>query len=122
MYDITDHESFVKVRKWVRELRNIVGNEISIVIAGNKYDLQKKRAVPEEEALQFVPEPAALSPNSRRIPTNALFPWTLRYAEDVGAKHIYTSAKTNMNLEEAFTELATRKSSVSLCLSGRYKG
>ena len=51
MYDITDFESFAKVQKWVKELRSIVGNDIAIVIAGNKFDLEKQRAVPEADAL-----------------------------------------------------------------------
>mmetsp|Transcript_37980 Transcript_37980/g.65534 ORF Transcript_37980/g.65534 Transcript_37980/m.65534 type:complete len:220 (+) Transcript_37980:97-756(+) len=82
VYDITDHESFTKVRKWVRELRSIVGNDIAIVIAGNKYDLAKNRAVQEADALA--------------------------YAESVGAAHIYTSAKQNKGLDESFGELTTR--------------
>ena len=45
-------ESFTKVRKWVRELRSIVGNDIAITIAGNKCDLEKSRAVSEDEALK----------------------------------------------------------------------
>lgn len=83
VYDITSHESFVKVRTWVRELRSIVGNDISIVIAGNKVDLQSRRAVNEAEALE--------------------------YAKSVGAAHIYTSAKANTGLEEVFSQLTSSK-------------
>lgn len=36
VYDITDEQSFQKVRTWVRELRRIVGDDIQICIAGNK--------------------------------------------------------------------------------------
>jgi Ras-related protein Rab-21 len=36
----------------VKELRKIVGNEISIAIAGNKIDLEKNRHVNEEEAVR----------------------------------------------------------------------
>mmetsp|Transcript_22788 Transcript_22788/g.23012 ORF Transcript_22788/g.23012 Transcript_22788/m.23012 type:complete len:206 (+) Transcript_22788:104-721(+) len=82
VYDITDIESFNKVRKWVRELRKIVGEEIVIVIAGNKVDLEKNRAVQETEAIQ--------------------------YAQSVGATHFCTSAKTNRGLEDVFNDL-TRK-------------
>lgn len=82
VYDITDFESFTKVRKWVRELRGIVGNDISIVIAGNKCDLAKNRAVPEEDAL--------------------------KYAESVGATHFYTSAKTNTGMDDTFNTLTTK--------------
>ncbi|KAI9920573.1 hypothetical protein PsorP6_001447 [Peronosclerospora sorghi] len=82
VYDITDVESFHKVRTWVRELRRIVGDDISICIAGNKSDLHRNRKVPEEEAK--------------------------RYAESVGAAHFNTSAKLNRGLEEVFVELTRR--------------
>lgn len=52
VYDITDAESFSKVKNWVKELRKIVGSDITIVIAGNKIDLEKNRAVNEQEAVQ----------------------------------------------------------------------
>uniref|UniRef100_A0A7S3JUZ0 Ras-related protein Rab-21 n=1 Tax=Aureoumbra lagunensis TaxID=44058 RepID=A0A7S3JUZ0_9STRA len=82
VYDITDYESFKKVRKWVRELRQIVGADICITIAGNKVDLEKQRAVPAEEATS--------------------------YAQSVGADHVYTSAKQNKGLDDAFTALSQR--------------
>ena len=82
VYDITDSESFVKVRKWVKELRKIVGNDINIVIAGNKIDLESKRQVDEREVME--------------------------YARSVNATHFYTSAKKNVGLEECFTDLATK--------------
>ena len=39
VYDITDRDSFTKVRHWVKELRKIVGQAIVLVIAGNKADM-----------------------------------------------------------------------------------
>ena len=80
VYDITDKESFNKVRKWVKELRKIVGTDIIIVIAGNKIDLVKQSNVPEDEART--------------------------YADTVEASHFYTSAKSNKGLDEVFLELA----------------
>jgi len=82
VYDITDAESFTKVRKWVRELRKIVGEDIAIAIAGNKVDLEKNRHVSEADALS--------------------------YAETVGATHFHTSAKLNKGLDEVFLELAKK--------------
>ena len=49
VYDITDAESFNKVKKWIKELRKIVGNDIVIVIAGNKVDLERNRQVDEKQ-------------------------------------------------------------------------
>jgi len=79
VYDITDRDSFKKVRHWVKELRKIVGKDIVLCIIGNKIDLEKKRQVDKDEAIQ--------------------------YAEQVGAVHMLASAKTGANVEQSFLEL-----------------
>jgi Ras-related protein Rab-21 len=79
VYDITDRDSFTKVRKWVTELRRIVGRNIVLVIAGNKSDLMKRCQVDLDEAKT--------------------------YAESVGAAHVLVSAKSGKNVEQAFLEI-----------------
>jgi len=79
VYDITDRDSFTKVRHWVKELRKIVGKDIVLVIAGNKADMEKNRQVNDAEAKE--------------------------YAESVGALHITCSAKSGKGVETAFLEL-----------------
>lgn len=80
VYDITDRDSFTKVRNWVKELRKIVDGEgIVLVIAGNKADLEKKRQVDPDEAQ--------------------------KYADSVGAIHMLVSAKSGNNVEAAFLEI-----------------
>jgi len=79
VYDITDRDSFTKVRHWVKELRNVVGKKIVLVIAGNKADLEKQRQVNDEEAKE--------------------------YAASVGAIHMMCSAKNGKGVEEIFLEL-----------------
>ena len=41
VYDITDEDSFQKVKVWVKELRRMVGADICLVIAANKADLER---------------------------------------------------------------------------------
>ena len=95
VYDITDVDSFARVKNWVKELRKIVGDDISICIAGNKKDLQKNAHVSMEEADA--------------------------YAASVGAQHIRTSAKLNQGVNEVFLALVQSafsrvlRSSFSLC-------
>lgn len=50
VYDITDQDSFQKVKNWVKELRKMLGTEISLIIVGNKSDLEKERHVDRDEA------------------------------------------------------------------------
>ncbi|XP_073832987.1 RAS oncogene family member Rab21 [Musca autumnalis] len=79
VYDITDQDSFQKVKNWVKELKRMLGSEIILTIAGNKIDLEEQRTVQEDEAVA--------------------------YAESVGAHYFETSAKTNENVDELFMEL-----------------
>uniref|UniRef100_A0A7S0PZI3 Ras-related protein Rab-21 n=1 Tax=Coccolithus braarudii TaxID=221442 RepID=A0A7S0PZI3_9EUKA len=80
VFDITDTESFAKVKNWVRELRKMVGENIVIVIAGNKSDLERQRLVSQQTAAQ--------------------------YAESVGASYAETSAKTGRGIDDAFGLMA----------------
>lgn len=80
VYDITDLQSFERVKNWVKELRKIVGKNIVIYLAGNKVDLEHKRNVNEKEAKD--------------------------YAKTIGAKHHGTSAKSGKGIEEIFFNMA----------------
>lgn len=82
VYDITDQDSFDKVRNWVKELRKMLGQDICLVICGNKMDMEKNRTVDQATAE--------------------------RYAESVGAVHFHTSAKLNRGIEELFLDLSKR--------------
>lgn len=52
VYDITDQDSFQRVKNWVKELRKMLGTSVILCIAGNKTDLEKNRTVPEQDAIQ----------------------------------------------------------------------
>ncbi|CAG5084580.1 Similar to RAB21: Ras-related protein Rab-21 (Bos taurus) [Cotesia congregata] len=82
VYDITDEDTFQKVKSWVKELKKMLGDDVCLAIAGNKVDLEKDRNVPIEEAEE--------------------------YAKQVGAVHFHTSAKQNRNIEEMFLDLTKR--------------
>ncbi|XP_055682262.1 ras-related protein Rab-21 [Lutzomyia longipalpis] len=79
VYDITDEDSFQKVKNWVKELKKMLGTEICLAIAGNKTDLAKDRNVSLEVAEL--------------------------YATGVGAKHYETSAKMNEGIDDLFLKL-----------------
>ena len=78
MYDVSDEDSFGKVKTWFQELKKYLGADVPKFIAGNKADMPN-RAVPQEEAES--------------------------YATSVGLKHVYTSAKTGQNVNQLFNDL-----------------
>ncbi|EAL64032.1 Rab GTPase [Dictyostelium discoideum AX4] len=82
VYDITDNDSFIKAKNWIKELKTMLGNDISLCIIGNKCDLEKTRVIPLADAEA--------------------------YAKSVGAIHYSTSAKLNKGIEELFLDLTRR--------------
>ncbi|KAJ3433925.1 ras-related protein rab-5c [Anaeramoeba flamelloides] len=81
VYDITDSESFITAKKWVKELQQMGPIDVKMAIVGNKVDLSNDRQVSIEEVKE--------------------------YAESSGALFFETSAKTGKNVYELFRQLLT---------------
>lgn len=56
VYDISKHQTYDNVTRWLKELRDHADSNIVIMLVGNKSDLKHLRAVPTEEAKQFASE------------------------------------------------------------------
>jgi len=82
VYDITNRQSFVRAKSWVKELQRQGNPNIVIALAGNKLDLQDQRKVEVDEAKS--------------------------YADDNGIMFMETSAKTNHNVTELFKAIARK--------------
>ncbi|KAK0333466.1 GTPase Ryh1 [Friedmanniomyces endolithicus] len=75
VYDTTSQKSFEQTRKWVEDVRSERGNEVIIVLVGNKTDLNEKREVTsaqgEEEArknnLMFIETSAKVGHNVKAL-------------------------------------------------------
>ena len=80
-YDITDKESFDNVRNWVDDARSIRGNNVSIIIVGNKIDLADQRQVYTEEGKKL--------------------------ASELDVEFIEASAKAGINIKALFKTLAS---------------
>ena len=77
VYDITRRETFAHVRKWLQEVRVNSSKNITMILIGNKKDLEDRREVRFEEGESF--------------------------ARENGIMFLETSAKTAFNVVEAFT-------------------
>lgn len=54
VYDMTKRQSFDHMARWLEELRGHADQNIVIMLIGNKCDLGSLRAVPTEDAEEFV--------------------------------------------------------------------
>lgn len=60
VYDITNYDSFLRAKQWVKELQRQGSPNIVIALAGNKCDLSDKRKVEPTEAQTYADENSIL--------------------------------------------------------------
>ena len=79
LYDVTDKDSFKNLSNWLIEIEKNASKNVLKVLIGNKSDLEDKRLVSYNQGKEF--------------------------ADTYGLKFIETSAKKNLNVNEAFETL-----------------
>ncbi len=84
VFDLTREQTYIETRKWLTEIRQFSNENIPFVFIGNKLDLLEDvgEVIDREDARAF--------------------------AEKEGSIYVETSAKTGINVDEAFTELTRR--------------
>ncbi|XP_031109885.1 ras-related protein RABH1e-like [Ipomoea triloba] len=82
VYDVANRQSFLNTSKWIEEVRTNRGNDVIIVLVGNKIDLIDKRQVSIEEG------------DAK--------------AREFGLMFIETSAKDGFNIESLMAQVALR--------------
>ncbi|XP_074601674.1 ras-related protein Rab-8A-like isoform X2 [Brevipalpus obovatus] len=80
VYDVTNEKSFENIKNWVRNIEEHASSDVDKMILGNKCDKDEDREVTKERGEQL--------------------------AIEYGIKFMETSAKTNINIEEAFITLS----------------
>ncbi len=80
VFDITMRQSFVNVDKWYDQIRKFSGNDVPIILVGNKIDLVDSRVISTDEVQV--------------------------YAAQKGMPYFETSAKTDYAVNDVFLKLA----------------
>jgi len=79
VYDVTQDGSFSNIRKWIQDVRTYAEDSVNIVLIGNKSDLDNKRVIDKQRGQEL--------------------------ADEYNIAFFETSAKSDQNVQEAFTSL-----------------
>jgi len=82
VYDVTDMNSFVNIKQWLKEIERYASDKVNILIVGNKTDLKDKRVVTTLDARE--------------------------YALNHDIDFLETSAKENTNVEKFFEKMTIK--------------
>jgi Ras-related protein Rab-8A len=80
VYDVTDENSFNNITTWMKNIEQHASENVCKILLGNKCDMVEKKVVDTARGQKL--------------------------ADDYGIKFLETSAKTNVNVEEAFFTIA----------------
>jgi len=81
VYDITDEQSFLNIRNWIRNIEQHASDSVQKVLIGNKCDMVDDRVITTDRGKEL--------------------------ADEYGIKFFETSAKTDTNVKESFISIAT---------------
>eukprot|EP01121_Diplochlamys_sp_Union-15-3_P018648 TRINITY_DN6842_c0_g1_i1.p1 TRINITY_DN6842_c0_g1~~TRINITY_DN6842_c0_g1_i1.p1 ORF type:complete len:208 (-),score=35.17 TRINITY_DN6842_c0_g1_i1:77-700(-) len=86
VFDLTNQESFRKMKEWVNELQTNVDDDIIMNVVGNKIDRVEK------------------NPDRRKVTVEE----AKAYAATIKATYYEVSAKTSLGIEDLFTEVGKK--------------
>ena len=79
LFDITNETSFINLKNWMSQIKESRGEDIPILLVGNKIDLEDNRVINKERAME--------------------------YANNENIEYIEVSSKTGENINKALTSL-----------------
>ena len=77
LFDITNETSFINLKNWMSQIKESCGEDIPILLVGNKIDLEDNRVINKERAME--------------------------YANNENIEYIEVSSKTGENINKALT-------------------
>jgi len=81
VYDVTDEQSFLNIRNWIRNIEQHASDSVQKILIGNKCDMTEDKVIDTNRGQEL--------------------------ADEYGIKFFETSAKTDTNVKKSFIAIAT---------------
>ena len=112
VFDVTKRETFISVVDWLQVIDDNF-TDVSIILFGNKCDLEDKRQVTEEEAIKFAKEK-----NIRYLETSAKTKINIKEGISAIANEVYKKYK-NVEQPIKLSKKKTQKKKSNCCIGGK---
>lgn len=98
VFDLTRRETFNNCSDWISDIREVIGNNVFILLIGNKLDLNENRIVSNEEAINF-----SKKLNVEYIEASALNGLNVNEAFKICSDYIFENIVNKIEVKKSFS-------------------
>ena len=110
LFDISNENSFINLKGWMNDIKDECSGDIPIILVGNKSDLEDKRVIDKERAIEF-----AKNENLEYIETSSKTGENINKALSLIIEKIYQRADSNSNFSFTLDDGTVKKKSKKMC-------
>ena len=110
LFDISNETSFINLKRWMNEIKDECSRDIPMILVGNKLDLEDKRVIDKERAMEF-----AKNEKLEYIETSSKTGENINKALSLIIEKIYQRADSNSNFSFTLDDGTVKKKSKKMC-------
>ena len=110
IFDISNETSFINLKSWMNDIKEECSADIPMILVGNKLDLEDKRVIDKERAMEF-----AKNKKLEYIETSSKTGENINKALSLIIEKIYRRADSNSNFSFTLDDGTVKKKSKKMC-------
>ena len=110
IFDISNETSFINLKSWMNGIKEECSADIPMILVGNKLDLEDKRVIDKERAMEF-----AKNEKLEYIETSSKTGENINKALSLIIEKIYQRADSNSNFSFTLDDGTVKKKSKKMC-------
>ena len=110
IFDISNETSFINLKSWMNDIKEECSADIPMILVGNKLDLEDKRVIDKERAMEF-----AKNKKLEYIETSSKTGENINKSLSLIIEKIYQRADSNSNFSFTLDDGTVKKKSKKIC-------